>query len=129
MGVFVFRSGLLFSYIIKYEKPRAVSPYLKIRNPVSQREFLWFLRFMSPKPSLVFIHFSSPDLCCSQGSSSSMAVPVDPSAANSEALANPAPPAAPLSAFADPGLPAPPAPAAQPVGAVGEKQEQLNKIF
>ena len=43
-----------------------------------------------------------------------MAVPVDPAAADLEALANPAPPSAPVPAVADPVLPAPSAPPAQP---------------
>ena len=39
-----------------------------------------------------------------------MAVPVDPAAADLVALANPAPPAAPVPAVVDAVLPAPPAP-------------------
>ena len=46
----------------------------------------------------------------------SMAAPVEPAAADLEALANPTPPAAPVPAVVDPVLPAPPAPPAQPTG-------------
>lgn len=53
-----------------------------------------------------------------------MAVPVDPAAADLEALANPAPPAALVPAIADPVRPAPPAP-----HGVGGQQEQLNEVI
>lgn len=53
-----------------------------------------------------------------------MAVPVEPAAADLEALANPAP----VPVVVDPVLPAPPAPPAQPAGPLGGQQEQLNEV-
>ena len=58
-----------------------------------------------------------------------MAVPVEPAAADLEALTNPAPPASPDPAVVDPVLQAPPAPPAQPAGPLGGQQEQLKEVF
>lgn len=76
-----------------------------------------------------------------------MAVPLDPAAADLQALANivpppapippvapaplaaPVPPAAPVPAVADQALPAPPAPNAHPAEAVAGQPDQLNEVF
>ena len=58
-----------------------------------------------------------------------MAVPIDPAAADLEALAHAARPPAPVLAVADPAPPAPPAPLAQPAGAVEGQQVWLNEVF
>ena len=68
----------LFSWICGISK--------EIRKPKSPEEFLWFQRFTSPKPSLMFLPFSLPVLSyyLTQGkpwSSSSIAVPVYSAAA------------------------------------------------
>ena len=57
-----------------------------------------------------------------------MAVPVDPAAADLVALANPAPPAAPVPAVVDAVLPAPPAPHVPPAGAAAGQQGQFNEV-
>ena len=58
-----------------------------------------------------------------------MAAPVEPAAADLEALANPTLPAALVPAVVEPVLPARPAPPAQPAGPLGGQQEQLNEVF
>ena len=64
--------------------------------------------------------------------SSSMAVLVDPAAADLEALANPAPLAAPFPAVANPVLSAPPAPpacVASGSGACDGDRNSQNEVF